>query len=166
MFEMDLQGWGVAVVSDLGAPWDGPTSLEVTARDVDAVVETDGITAELLRKLPMGEIRKQLKQIRAQLGSAVSPGGSGVVLERVETDLEYALMAREYLRLVEQGFRSPIARLADGWGMSRNTISGRIRRARAMGFLDGPTGKPADRLTEKSRRLLEEQSGKGVDQPS
>lgn len=156
IYEMDLQGWGVAVTSALAAPWDGPTRLEVNAHDVDAAVETDGITVELLRKLPMGEIRKQIKTLRAQLGYAVGPSGSGTVLTRVESQLEYALMAREYVRLVEQGFRSPITRLAEGWGLSRNTISGRIRRARLMDFLDGPKGKPADRLTEKSRRLLEE----------
>lgn len=64
-------------------------------------------------------------------------------------------MAREYVRLVQQGYRSPVTRLATAWGLSRNTISGRVRRARAMGFLDGPPGRPANRLTEKARRYLE-----------
>ncbi len=162
IYEQDLRGWGLVVTFRLDLPWmDGAAELGIVVHDVDAAIETDGITADLMRSIPMGEIRKTGIRLRAQLGHAVGPSGSGVVLNRVETDLEYALMSQVYMQLIEQGFRSPISRLADSWGMSRNTISGRIRRARAMGFLDGPVGKPADRLTEKSLSLLEGQSGNG-----
>ncbi|MCC9311776.1 hypothetical protein LN042_32720 [Kitasatospora sp. RB6PN24] len=161
----DLSGWALEVTFRLDLLWmDGPAELSVVVHDVDASEESNGLTADLLRSIPMGEIRKTGVRLRSQLGYAVGPFGSGVVLDRVETDLEYALMSEVYIQLIKQGFRSPISRLADGWGMSRNTISGRIRRARAMGFLDGPAGKPADRLTEKSRSLLEGHSGSVVDQ--
>ncbi|MBK3576222.1 hypothetical protein JHN63_20855 [Streptomyces sp. MBT65] len=154
--EAELHGWRLTVVSVLGAPWDGPSSLRIDPpADLDAVAGTDGITAELMRSISMAEIRRTTKELRARLGYAIDGARSGVVLDRVETEQDYALMSREYVRLVEQGYRSPITRLATAWGMSRNTISGRIRRARAMGFLDGPPGKPADRLTAKSRRCLE-----------
>lgn len=164
-YQCDLRGWALIVEFRLDLGWmDGPAQLTVNVHDVDASEETNGITADLLRSIPMGEIRKTGTRLRAELGYAVGPSGSGVVLTRVETEEEYALMAREYLSLVQQGFRSPITRLADGWGMSRNTISGRIRRARAMGFLDGPAGKPADRLTEKALKLLEEHRGNGIEE--
>ncbi len=154
--EAELHGWRLTVVSILGAPWDGPSSLRIDPpTDLDSVVGTDGITAELMRSISMAEIRRTTKELRARLGGAIDGSQAGAVLDRVETDHDYALMSREYIRLVEQGYRSPITRLATAWGMSRNTISGRIRRARAMGFLDGSPGKPADRLTSKARRCLE-----------
>lgn len=165
--EAELHGWRLTVVSVLSAPWDGPTSLRIDPPDdLDAVVETDGITAELMRSISMAEIRRTTRELRARLGRAADGSVAGGVLERVETDHDYALMSREYVRLVEQGYRSPITRLAMAWGMSRNTISGRIRRARATGFLDGPPGKPADRLTDKAKRFLEgERHGAGRDHP-
>ncbi|MFI0981446.1 hypothetical protein ACH4SP_31110 [Streptomyces sp. NPDC021093] len=154
--EAELHGWRLTVVSTLSAPWDGPTSLRIDPpADLDAARETDGITAELMRSISMAEIRRTTKELRARLGRSIDSTGASAVLDRVETDHDYALMARAYVRLVEQGYRSPVTRLATAWGMSRNTISGRIRRARAMGFLAGPPGKPADRLTAKARRWLE-----------
>ncbi|MDO0933678.1 hypothetical protein QQY66_19045 [Streptomyces sp. DG2A-72] len=154
--EAELHGWRLTVVSVLGAPWDGPSSLRIDPpADLDEVAGTDGITAELMRSISMAEIRRTTKELRARLGYAIDGAQTGAVLDRVETDLDYAMMSLAYVRLVEQGYRSPVTRLSTAWGMSRNTISGRIRRARAMGFLDGPPGKPADRLTRKARRCLE-----------
>ncbi|MDN3023021.1 hypothetical protein [Streptomyces sp. S.PB5] len=154
--EAELHGWRLIVVSLLDAPWDGPTSLRIEPPDDPAVVVgTDGITAELMRSISLAEIRRTAKELRVRLGRSADEAATSAVLHRVETEREYALMAREYVRLVQQGYRSPVTRLASAWGLSRNTISGRIRRARAMGFLDGPPGRPADRLTEKARRHLE-----------
>lgn len=154
--ETELHGWKLTVVSLLDAPWDGPSSLCIEPPDDPAnAVGTDGITAELMRSISLAEIRRTAKELRARLGRSADEATTSAVLLRVETEREYALMAREYVRLVQQGYRSPVTRLASAWGLSRNTISGRIRRARAMGFLDGPPGRPADRLTEKARRHLE-----------
>ncbi|MEU0073058.1 hypothetical protein ABZ027_26435 [Streptomyces sp. NPDC006332] len=153
--EAELYGWKLTVVSLLDAPWDGPTSLRIEPPDDPrATVGTDGITTELMRSISLAEIRRTAKELRARLGRSTDEATTAAVLHRVETEREYALMAREYVRLVQQGHRSPVTRLATAWGLSRNTISGRIRRARAMGFLDGPPGRPADRLTEKARRYL------------
>ncbi|MEU8889543.1 hypothetical protein [Streptomyces sp. NPDC048442] len=154
--EAELHGWRLTVVSVLSAPWDGPSSLRIDPpADLGAARDSDGITAELMRSISLSEIRRTTKELRARLGRSLEGPGADTVLDRVETDHDYALMARAYVRLVEQGYRSPVTRLATAWGMSRNTISGRIRRARAMGFLAGPPGKPADRLTTKARRCLE-----------
>ncbi|CAM5583753.1 hypothetical protein SSPIM334S_02049 [Streptomyces spiroverticillatus] len=154
--EAELHGWRLTVVSELGAPWDGPSSLRIDPpSDPDAARETDGITAELMRSISMAEIRRTTKELRARLGRSADGTEAGAVPDRVETEHDYAVLARAYVRLVEQGYRSPVTRLATAWGTSRNTVSGRIRRARAMGFLDGPPGRPADRLTAKARRCLE-----------
>ncbi|CAM5349728.1 hypothetical protein SALBM311S_08312 [Streptomyces alboniger] len=153
--ESELYGWKLTVVSLLDAPWDGPTSLRIEPPDdPHATVGTDGITTELMRSISLAEIRRTAKELRGRLGRSTDEATTAAVLHRVETEREYALMAREYVRLVQQGYRSPVTRLATAWGLSRNTISGRVRRARAMGYLDGPSGRPADRLTEKARRYL------------
>lgn len=154
--EAELHGWKLTVVTLLDAPWDGPASLSIEPPDDPGVVlDTDGITAELMRSISLAEIRRTAKELRSRLGRSADEATVAAVLQRVETEREYALMAREYVRLVRQGYRSPVTRLASAWGLSRNTISGRIRRARAMGFLEGPPGRPADRLTGKARRHLE-----------
>ncbi|KDN79323.1 hypothetical protein DF19_34380 [Streptomyces olindensis] len=156
MLETELHGWKLTVVTLLNTPWDGPTSLRIDPPDDPyAEVGTDGITAELMRSISLAEIRRTARELRTRLGRSAYEVTTAAVLDRVETERDYALMAREYVHLVHQGYRSPVTRLATAWGLSRNTISGRIRRARAMGFLDGPPGRPADRLTEKARRYLE-----------
>lgn len=157
VYEIELSGWRLTVVSSFDAPWDGPAHLSIEPpSDPRVMVETDGITTELLRSIPLAEIRKRAKELRARLSrSTTGEDSAEAVLARVETDREYALMAYEYVRLVRHGYRSPVTRLATAWGLSRNTISSRVRRARAMGFLDGPPGRPADRLTDKARRYLE-----------
>ncbi|MBR8642001.1 hypothetical protein KEF29_28450 [Streptomyces tuirus] len=154
--EARLHGWKLTVVTLLSAPWDGPTSLRIDPPDdPPAEVATDGITAELMRSISLAEIRRTAKELRTRLGRSADEATTAAVLNRVETERDYALMAREYVHLVQRGYRSPVTRLAAAWGLSRNTISGRIRRARAMGLLDGPPGRPADRLTDKARRHLE-----------
>ncbi|MGX5214989.1 hypothetical protein ACWKT3_40995 [Streptomyces violaceus] len=154
--EAELHGWKLTVVTLLSAPWDGPASLRIDPPDDPrAEVATDGITAELMRSISLAEIRRTAKELRTRLGRSADEATTAAVVHRVETERDYALMAREYVHLVHQGYRSPVTRLATAWGLSRNTISGRIRRARAMGFLDGPPGRPANRLTDKARRYLE-----------
>ncbi|MEU0584773.1 hypothetical protein [Streptomyces sp. NPDC006132] len=161
VLEAELHGWKLTVVTLLSAPWDGPASLRIDPPDDPrAEVGTDGITAELMRSISLAEIRRTARELRARLGRSAADATTAAVLHRVETERDYALMAREYVHLVQQGYRSPVTRLASAWGLSRNTISGRIRRARAMGFLDGPPGRPADRLTEKARRHLEGDDGR------
>ncbi|WP_211282729.1 hypothetical protein [Streptomyces griseorubiginosus] len=163
--ETELLGWKLTVVSLLTAPWDGPTSLHIEPPDDPCTtVGTDGITTELMRSISLADIRRTAKVLRARLGWSTGEATVAVVLDRVETEREYALMAREYVHLVQQGYRSPVTRLAAAWGVSRNTISGRVRRARAMGFLVGPPGRPADRLTEKAWRFLEMGDARDVEQ--
>ncbi|MFI7012060.1 hypothetical protein [Streptomyces sp. NPDC050145] len=160
--EAELHGWRLTVVNRLDAPWDGPTSLCIEPPDdLGAGVGTDGITAELMRSISLAEIRRTTKDLRARLGRSTGAATTAAKLSRVETEQEYALMAHAYVQLVQQGYRSPVTRLASAWGLSRNTVSGRIRRARAMGFLEGSPGKPADRLTGKARRHLEGDDGHG-----
>ncbi|PZH15754.1 hypothetical protein C1I97_07560 [Streptomyces sp. NTH33] len=104
-----MLGWKLAVLSLLEAPWDGPTSLRIEPPDdLHATVGTDGITVELMRSISLAEIRRTAKELRARLGRSVDGATAMTVLHRVETEREYALMAREYVRLVGLGYRSPV----------------------------------------------------------
>ncbi|MCZ9349184.1 hypothetical protein NGM36_05145 [Streptomyces mutabilis] len=89
--EAELHGWKVTVVTLLNAPWDGPASIRIDPPDdPQARVVTDGITAELMRSMPLAEIRRTARELRARLGRVTGEDAAGVVLDRVETEREYA----------------------------------------------------------------------------
>lgn len=123
--------------------------------DLDGSLETDGITFDVLRDVPLQEARRVISAYGPRLRQALGLAQAASHLpERVETDLDYARMAKRYVELVETGRRNPIGELAELAGVSRNTMSARIRRARDKGFLEGPEGKPATHLTSKAREVL------------
>jgi hypothetical protein len=114
VYEAELLGWKLTVLSLLDAPWDGPTSLRIEPPDdLHATVGTDGITVELMRSISLAEIRRTAKELRARLGRSVGGATAMTVLHRVETEREYALMAREYVRLASIFLDGPPTELAD-----------------------------------------------------
>ncbi|MGK5684775.1 hypothetical protein [Actinoplanes sp. URMC 104] len=155
----DVHGWTVVVAGSLGAPWDGPDEINVRFTEieaVDSVVDSDGITGEILRAIPLGDARKRIKAIKDEWRR--EQGHHDAVAARVETDEEWARFAREYVALVKEGQRHPIRHMAAMTGISRNTLSARVRRARERGFLEGPAGKPADRLGARAAEILREEA--------
>lgn len=155
-------GWWIEVEFDSHAPWDGPTGLQIktdfsTDEGLSAVADTSGLTTGLLRSVPLGDIRREYKDIRRALRTLFGT----LTAERVESDRDLALVARHYAELVAEGHRSPIVELSEIWAVGRKTMSARVQRARARGLLEGEKHKPANRLTDKARQLIAEQPREG-----
>lgn len=149
-------GFTVRVVCDISNPFSGPTEMHITL-DTVWELEADGITADVLRAVPLGEVRRVMSEYAARILAATGQDlGPHSLPERIETPHDYARMAARYVQLVESMHRQPVNDLARALGLSRNTVSARIRRARQMGLLEGEPRKPATRLTDKARQLLSE----------
>ncbi|MDX6738613.1 hypothetical protein [Actinocorallia sp. A-T 12471] len=146
-------GWRVEIVADLSAPYTGPSAVNVTPGDGDA--ESDGVTLDVLRAVPLGDARKVLSEWSARVIAAVTPERGPLPLpESVTTPHDYAVVAAAYVALVNAGERRPIHRMAESSGASRNTISARVRRARDRQYIV-QTGTGAKLRAELSARAIE-----------
>jgi hypothetical protein len=155
----DVQGCTVTISADLRAPISGPMEVRIREEfdNPEEIKERDGITLEVLRAVPLGDARKILAEWLPRLRAAFYPDDAPQPLpERVETQHDYALVAAEYVRLVRSGERRPIHMMAEASGVSRNTVSARVRRARHMGLLlQTRTGTTLNaELTPAAQRLL------------
>ncbi|MFF4620908.1 hypothetical protein [Nonomuraea jabiensis] len=133
-----VDGCNVHVRADLRAPISGPREINITEtfNDPERAFDRDGITLEVLRSVPLGDARKVLAEWLPRMRAALFPDEAPKPLpERVETLHDYARVAEEYARLVNAGERRPIHVMAEASGVSRNTMSARVRRARDMGLL-------------------------------
>ncbi len=153
----EVMGWTVTLRSAFGEPWNGAGELSVRVTDVPGVesaVESDGLTFEVLRAIPLADARKRLTMLkRSQRSSQTPERGS----DRLDTPEAWARFAEAYVNLVQRGHRHPIEELRSEYGgMSRNTLSARVRRARERGYLDGPPGKPANELGPEALKHLSE----------
>ncbi|MFC4536622.1 hypothetical protein [Sphaerisporangium dianthi] len=158
-------GWRVAVYANLNAPWDGPVGLQIDVRDEEGIgsaIESDGITVDVLRSIPLGEARKVIADISKQVRERAGKPRLPELPRRLETPHHYAVVAQAYIQAVEAGRKNPILYLSDLWGISKNTMAARIKKAREMGLLSGEEGKTADRLTDKAREIL---NGVNPDEP-
>ncbi len=151
----EREDWAVEIAADLLAPRTGPSSIRI---DYDGQ-ESDGITLDVLRAVPLGEARRILADLVPKLRAAVAPERAPAKLpERVQDERDHALVAKAYVDLLAAGERRPIQVLADSAGISRNTVSARVRRAREAGLLDqtGTGAKLTAQLTAKAVELLNE----------
>lgn len=155
-----VQGWTIFISCDIKSPFMGPDELNIrltSADDIPSAIETDGITVDLLRIIPFGEARRIIAEWKPRLlAELYGIGEPEPVPDRIESEHDYALVAREYIRIVKTGDRRPIDTLARAWGLSNKTVSARILRARKMGLLEGEPRKPANKLSAKAMRLLDE----------
>ncbi len=135
--------WRLTAWCPMGAPFDGPTTVEITlVGSLEAVEAADkyGVPVDVLRAFPLGEIKAQarslLPAVRRALGwSAPLPN----LPKTCRTDADYARWALAYLLLVEEKTSSPVKALMELTGMAQSTVSTRISNARKRGFL-GPDG--------------------------
>ncbi|PRY05319.1 hypothetical protein [Kineococcus rhizosphaerae] len=150
-------GWRAQFGIQIPGPTDlGALELRLVFRpDEDdsytSVEATDGITTEIVRSLPLADVRAEfgrlgLEWLRQEYDLTT-------ILGRVETPEQWAQFAMIYVNIVK-GTRNPLQYMANESGVSRNTLSARVRRCRDMGFLTRPDGKSLAELTDASRRLL------------
>ncbi len=161
----DVLGWTVAITLDLWVPWDGPSSLRIYVTDVEGVesaVESDGITVDVLRSIPLGEARRVIADISRQVREITEQPTLPKLPRRLETPHHYAIVAQAYIQAIEAGRKNPILYLSQLWDISKNTMAARIKKAREMGLLSGEEGKTANRLTDKARKVL---NGINPDEP-
>lgn len=83
------------------------------------------------------------------------------------TDLAYAYLAREYVRLMEAGDTSPAASLGALFGIVHSRVSVHVREARARGFLTLAPHyrRPGGHLTLKALDLIREAEAKAIPAP-
>lgn len=155
--------FAITAERDLHSPADGPETLRIEGRWQDAPAgQMDGpwggITTDTLRAVPMQELRRRLADAAEEALRA--EGDVPQIPARTDTPADLAAFCRVYVELVEAGHRKPLHRLSELTGVSRNTLSARIRRAREQGILTRPTSTEAGgTLTELGRSLLSAEEG-------
>lgn len=152
----DVRGWRVELRDQVASPYDGPSSLRIAVVDAEGVdetlaVDTDGITLEVLRSVPLSDARSRLTALKRK---ARQDEGGDDLPARLETPEHWAAFAAAYVALVKAGRRHPVDELRASTGVSRNTLSARVRVARERGFLLGEPNKPADRLGPEAIKHL------------
>ncbi|MGW3232441.1 hypothetical protein [Kitasatospora sp. NPDC001095] len=158
VWEADYGPWHVeARMPSAGVPFIGPSELTIrlSAGGADGAVaqarETDGIPASLLRQIPLAEIKTQARAMLAQeQGQGPTPDRPWPVPARCRTELDYALLVAELVRMRATGTTAPQQSLADRLGIGKPTLSERVKRARTLGLWDGK------QLTDKASGLLSE----------
>lgn len=155
--EYRVLGWYVAVSSARGAPWEGPDYIQVgwesTPEGIDAAVETDGVTTEVLRAIPLADARKRLRGLR--LAARLEEPNVPALASRLSGVRDLAGFAKVYAEAVARGQRQPLKYLSELTGVPRNTLSARVRRAREEGLLTRPDGQHLGQLTDKAQELLQ-----------
>ncbi|MFL6051309.1 MAG: hypothetical protein ACJ72W_00075 [Actinoallomurus sp.] len=149
--------WRTTVIVDVAAPFTGPSSVHIDYTGADAA-ESEGVTLEILRAVPLGEVRKVLREHLPRIRASLAPETAVKLPTRCETPYEYALVAEAYVRLVNAGEQRPVQVMATSAGISRNTISARVRRARNMDLIKQTgtgTGHLSAQLTKAAEKLLE-----------
>ncbi|GAA4960480.1 hypothetical protein [Kineococcus glutinatus] len=157
-----LGEWSVILRNSVTSPVYGPMHVDISIMGfrhpereacTEAIRKTDGITTEVMRAIPMNDARKRLARLIATHMKREDQVPD--VPARLETPQEWAAFANVYAELVSQGHKQPLQYLVNLTGISRNTLSARVRRAREMGLLTTPEPGSLGRLTDKGMALLE-----------
>lgn len=161
----DLGGWFVRVKAQASAPFDGPEEVsvyldlsdddEATADAIGAAEASGGITAEVLRSVPLNDARKVLRRLR---GEVLARRDEGVydLPERMVSRDDWIVFARAYARSATRNPQQPIQHLVRATGLSSNTVNARLRRAQEMGLLERHEGTPWLVLSAEARSEKEE----------
>ncbi|MER6914635.1 hypothetical protein ABT354_23430 [Streptomyces sp. NPDC000594] len=110
-------------------------------------LETDGIPANLLRRIPMAEIKAGARAALARQEDRVMRGPYPVP-SRCRSDEDYTLLVAELARMRATGTTAPQGELAGRLGIGKATMSERIKRSKELGLWDG------QRLTDKALAIL------------
>jgi hypothetical protein len=160
-------GFRLTRAGDKPGPWE-------MAEFATVYTGSESATAEMLRRLPLGELLRQARSLvtRSQGGEPALRSGRVRLVDLGEahlasfladgrgrsrrTDEDYAWLAWEYLLLVWDGDRSPAKTLSERHGHGSAAVwSNRISEARRRGLLrSAQTKESGAHLTEKGERLL------------
>ncbi|MGW6456722.1 helix-turn-helix domain-containing protein [Streptomyces sp. NPDC055078] len=110
-------------------------------------LETDGIPANLLRQIPLSEIKAEARAALSRQGDR-STNVPYPVPARCRTEEDYALLVAELARMRATGTTAPQGELAARLGIGKATMSERIKRSKELGLWDG------QRLTGKANTIL------------
>lgn len=143
----DLGGWVAQARAQLEAPFDGPQEVSVVldmsdeglGDAVDLADAGGGVTAEVLRSLPLGDARKVLRRLRAEALARRDTDAYALPKRMVSLD-DWVLFARAYARSASRNVQQPMAHLARATGLSPNTVAARVRRAQELGLLENSDG--------------------------
>jgi hypothetical protein len=141
----DLGGWIARISGQANAPFDGPEKVELSldlTGDDDAVSDaielaehSAGITAGVLRSVPLNDARKVLRRLRAEVLAGRDEGAYDLPDRMVSLD-DWIVFARAYARSAARNSQQPMVHLARATGLSVNTLNARLRRAQELGLLE------------------------------
>jgi hypothetical protein len=142
-------------------------------KTVDCPPVRTGITARLLRRIPLGEHRRhaetfiaRLKETHRGMGADLAAWGFNAEIEKGKKkptvqrrggrpDRFYADLAAAYVARIAAGSRRPVADLADRRKLSASVVRDAIHEARVRGLLmKGRQGAPGGTLTAKAEAIL------------
>ena len=121
-----------------------------------------GLTAVHMRHLDFGELVAHCLNVAAIFSTHPDSPNQATAPSQAKglgrlTDHDLALYARDYVRLVEAGSRSPNSGVAALHHVSSRTAEGWIAQARRRGLLSkAEPGKTGGRLTAKALKALDE----------
>jgi hypothetical protein len=138
----DLGGWFARIEADPNAPFDGPESvavyLDMSDEGIDDAIDmahaAGGVTAEVLRSVPLNDARKLLRRLRTDILAAVDKAAYELP-ERMTSLDDWIAFARAYASSAASNPLQPMIHLQRATGLSPNTLSARVRRARELGLL-------------------------------
>lgn len=110
-------------------------SLLHSVAAVEQAIETDGLTTELLRAIPIADARRRIRE----LGRAAEAAGDEMgwpLPSRLNTHDDWCAFAVAYVETARQS-RTALDRMSRVTGISKKTLSTRVTRARERGYLVG-----------------------------
>jgi hypothetical protein len=153
-----LPGGLIAIAHwDPRSPFSNPERLLVVADpDSEEYDDFGGITGDVLRAVPMKSLTRALRAEMEAVNQAPEAQLSTVNVGRAGKGRRfYAEVAEQYAEQVNLGDRSPIATIARMQSVGVETVRARVKRARALGFLEGPPGELAS-ITQAALDVLDE----------
>lgn len=149
--------WLVTARCPVAAPFNGPSELTIRlavggsedeiTEAMDQALETDGIPANLLRQIPLAEIKAGARAaLSEQEDRAMNEPYP--VPARCLTAEDYTLLVAELARMRATGTTAPQGELAGRLEIGKATMSERVKRSKELGLWDGR------RLTDKASAIL------------
>jgi hypothetical protein len=138
----------------------GPTELKLyPADDASPAEVARGISTATIHAVPLVQMTAGYAQLAPQVDDLATALAGEADTRRGRSDVFYALVAEEYVRLISQGERTPVAAIAKRTGKTTDAVRGWVKVARQRGYLTGQPGRTTGELTSKAKEVLREETG-------